>query len=198
MKNTYSPRELGRLIGRTTNTLQRWDRQGILKAYRTLTGRRYYTHDQYLNVIGQKAISRCIVSYCRVSSIGQKKDLISQRNAVESFCLASGRVINKKMEDIGSGLNYKRKNFVLLLEMVEQGIVSEIVVAHRDRLVRFGFEWFEKFCKDHGVNIVVMNADSLSPEEEMTKDLLSIIHCFSSRLYGLRKYKKKIIEMAKE
>ena len=198
MKNTYSPRELGRLIGRTTNTLQRWDRQGILKAYRTLTGRRYYTHDQYLNVIGQKAISRCIVTYCRVSSIGQKKDLISQRNAVESFCLASGRVINKKMEDIGSGLNYKRKNFVLLLEMVEQGIVSEIVVAHRDRLVRFGFEWFEKFCKDHGVNIVVMNADSLSPEEEMTKDLLSIIHCFSSRLYGLRKYKKKIIEMAKE
>jgi predicted site-specific integrase-resolvase len=198
MKNTYSPRELGRLIGRTTNTLQRWDRQGILKAYRTLTGRRYYTHDQYLNVIGQKAISRCIVTYCRVSSIGQKKDLISQRNAVESFCLASGRVINKKMEDIGFGLNYKRKNFVLLLEMVEQGIVSEIVVAHRDRLVRFGFEWFEKFCKDHGVNIVVMNADSLSPEEEMTKDLLSIIHCFSSRLYGLRKYKKKIIEMAKE
>jgi hypothetical protein len=56
---------------------------------------------------------------------------------------------------------YKRKNFVKLLEMVEQGEVSEIVIAHKDQLVRFGFEWFDKFAKDHGVKIVVMNADSL-------------------------------------
>ena len=84
------------------------------------------------------------------------------------------------------------------MEKVERGEVSEIVIAHKDRLVRFGFEWFEKFCYDHGTSIVVMNAESLSPEAEMTKDLLSIIHCFSSRLYGLRKYKKKITEMAKE
>jgi putative resolvase len=102
------------------------------------------------------------------------------------------------LEDIGSGLNDKRKNFVKLMEMVEQGEVSEIVIAHKDRLVRFGFEWYDKFAQDHGVKIVVMNAASLSPEEEMTRDLLSIIHCFSSRLYGLHKYKKKIIEMAQE
>jgi putative resolvase len=198
MKHTYAPREFGRLIGRTTNTLQRWDRQGILKAHRTITGRRYYTHDQYLNVIGQKAISRHIVTYCRVSSVAQKKDLISQRNAVDSFCLASGRLIDKRMEDIGSGLNYKRKNFVLLMEMVERGEIAEIVIAHKDRLVRFGFEWFEKYCKDHGTKIIVMNQEALSPQEEMTKDLLAIIHCFSSRLYGLRKYKKKILEMSQE
>ena len=102
------------------------------------------------------------------------------------------------MEDIGSGLNYKRKHFLHLMEKVERGEVFEIVVAHKDRLVRFGFEWFEKFCKDHGVSILVMNADTLSPEQEMTKDLLSIIHCFSSRLSGLRKYKKKILEMARD
>jgi putative resolvase len=144
------------------------------------------------------AKKRQLISYCRVSSVGQKKDLISQKNAVESFCLASGKIVDLKLEDIGSGLNYKRKNFVLLMEMVERGEVSEIVVAHKDRLVRFGFEWFEKFCSDHGVSVLVMNADTLSPEQEMTKDLLSIIHCFSSRLYGLRKYKKKIIEMAKD
>ena len=185
MKNTYTPKEFGSLVGRTTNTLQRWDRQGILKAHRSLTDRRYYTHDQYLQVIGQKAISRYIVTYCRVSSVGQKKDLISQRNAVESFCLASGKPIDKKLDDIGSGLNYKRKNFILLMELVERGEVSEIVIAHKDRLVRFGFEWFEKYCKDHGTKIIVMNSEALSPQQEMTKDLLSIIHCFSSRLYGL-------------
>lgn len=196
MKSIYSPKQFGSLIGRATKTLQKWDRDGILKAHRSITNRRYYTHDQYLQVIGQNSAVKKTVTYCRVSSAGQKNDLISQRKAVENFCLAAGKEIQEKFEDIGSGLNYKRKNFVKLMEMVEQGIISEIVVAHKDRLVRFGFEWFEKFCSDHGVKIVVMNAEALSPEEEMTKDLLSIIHCFSSRLYGLRKYKKKIIEMA--
>ncbi len=198
MKNIYSPREFGALIGRTTNTLQRWDREGILKAHRSTTDRRYYTHDQYLELMGQKVKNRDNVSYCRVSSANQKKDLLSQKKAVEAFCLAAGKVIHEKMEDVGSGLNYTRKQFIRLMEKVERGEVSEIVVAHKDRLVRFGFEWFEKFCKDHGTSIIVMNAESLSPEEEMTKDLLSIIHCFSSRLYGLRKYKNKIIEMTKE
>jgi putative resolvase len=198
MKNTYSPKQFGSLIGRTTKTLQKWDRDDILKAHRSITNRRYYTHDQYLQVVGRKSVTKKLITYCRVSSSGQKNDLISQRKAIEAFCLAAGKEVHEKLEDIGSGLNYKRKNFVKLMEMVEQGEVSEIVIAHKDRLVRFGFEWFEKFTQDHGVKIVVMNADSLSPEEEMTKDLLSIIHCFSSRLYGLRKYKKKIIEMAKE
>ncbi len=198
MKNTYSPKHFGSLIGRTTKTLQKWDRDGILKAHRSITNRRYYTHDQYLQVARKKPVSKKLMTYCRVSSAGQRNDLISQRKAIEAFCLAAGKEVQEKLEDIGSGLNYKRKNFVKLMEMVEQGEISEIVIAHKDRLVRFGFEWFEKFCQDHGVKIVIMNADSLSPEEEMTKDLLSIIHCFSSRLYGLRKYKKKIIEMAKE
>jgi predicted site-specific integrase-resolvase len=183
IKSTYSPKEFGLLVGKTTKTLQRWDREGILKAHRSITHRRYYTHDQYLSVTGQKVKKRKLLTYCRVSSAGQKKDLILQKKAVESFCFSQGKVINEKFEDIGSGLNYKRKRFVQLMEMVERGEVSEIVIAHKDRLVRFGFEWFEKFCKDHGVSILVMNADSLSPEQEMTKDLLSIIHCFSSRLY---------------
>ena len=104
MKNVYSPKEFGALIGRATITLQRWDREGILKAHRTLTGRRYYTHDQYLNAIGQKASKRMLVAYCRVSSAGQKQDLTSQRKAVESFCLVQGKAIDMKLEDIGSGL----------------------------------------------------------------------------------------------
>jgi putative resolvase len=175
--------------------LQRWNRKGILKAHRTPTNRRYYTHDQYLQVIGQKAVKRQTIGYCRVSSTAQKTDLINQKTALEQFCIAAGKLVDLWLQDIGSGLNYRRKNFILLLEMVERGEVSEIVIAHNDRLVRFGYEWFEKFCQDHGTTLTVMNTESLSPEEEMTQDLLSIIHCFSSRLYGLRRYKKKIIEL---
>jgi predicted site-specific integrase-resolvase len=150
-----------------------------------------------LKITGRLVEARRVITYCRVSSASQKKDLTSQRDAIEAFCIASGRAIDLKLEDIGSGLNYRRKQFLYLMEMVEKGGVSEIVIAHKDRLVRFGFEWFAKFCQDHGTILTIMNAESLSPEEEMSKDLLSIIHCFSSRLYGLRKYKKKIIKMSK-
>jgi len=61
--------------------------------------------------------------------------------------LAKGKIVDEKFEDIGSGLNYKRKNFINIMEMVERGEISEIVIAHKDGLVRFGFEWFEKFVK---------------------------------------------------
>ena len=68
MKSIYSPREFGLLVGRTTKTLQRWDREGTLKAQRSITERRYYTHDQYLQIIEKKAKNRRLVTYCRVSS----------------------------------------------------------------------------------------------------------------------------------
>lgn len=194
----YSPKRFGKMIGRSTQTLQRWDREGILSAKRTPTDRRFYTHADYLQLMGQKASSRINVAYCRVSSSNQKSDLRSQKDALERFCIGAGREIHVKLEDIGSGLNYKRKNFVALMNQVERGEIADIVIAHKDRLVRFGFEWFEHFCQQHGTKIVVMNSDSLSPEHEMTKDFLSIVHCFSSRLYGLRKYKKKIVQLAKE
>jgi predicted site-specific integrase-resolvase len=82
------------------------------------------------------------------------------------------------------------------MDQVESGEISKIIIAHKDRLIRFGYDWFELFCKKHGTDIIAMNQESLSPEE-VTQDLLSIIHCFSSRLYGLRKYKKNIRENIK-
>lgn len=195
----YRLNEFASLIGKSVQTLQRWDRKNILKAHRSKTNRRYYTHNQYLEYIGQKATpDKKNIVYYRVSSNGQKKDLDNQKKALEQFCVAQGLTVAKWLFDIGSGLNYTRKSFLTLMEMVERGEVYQIIIAHKDRLVRFGFEWFEKFCINHGTKIIIMNQESLSPEEEMTQDLLSIIHCFSSRLYGLRKYKKKIKDFINE
>jgi len=195
----YRLNEFAKLIGKSVQTLQRWDREGVFKAHRNKTNRRYYTHDQYLEYIGQKASpEKKNIVYYRVSSSGQKGDLENQKKAIEQFCIAQGIAVSEWLSDIGSGLNYTRKNFLSLMEMVERGEVAQIIVAHKDRFVRFGFEWFEKFCKNHGTIILIMNNESLSPTEEVTKDLLSIIQCFSSRLYGLRKYKKKIKEMIYE
>jgi putative resolvase len=147
-----------------------------------------------LRVLGREPRERHAYAYLRVSSPAQRPDLANQRATVEQFCIAAGREIEDYLDDVGRGLNYTRKNVLRLMEMVEHGEVSEIVIAHKDRLVRFGFEFFEKCCNAHGCRITVMNAESLSPEEEMVKGLLSIVHCFSSRLYGLRRYKKADIE----
>jgi len=145
-----------------------------------------------------QTVERKNIAYYRVSSSSQKADLINQRQALEMFCRAQGLAISDWLFDIGSGLNYRRKNFCNLLDAVERGEIDNIVIVHKDRLVRFGYEWFEDFCKAHNTHIIVMNQESLSPEEEMVKDLMTIIHCFSSRLYGLRKYKKVIKNAANQ
>lgn len=190
----YKPGEFAKKIGRSVSTLQKWDRANKFKARRTATQRRFYTEEDFRTVMGLEVPSeeRLNYSYCRVSSAGQKSDLLTQQGAVQQFCTASGIPIHEYLSDVGSGLNYKRKNFIALMELVEKRTVASIVVAHKDRLVRFGFEWFDDFCKKHGTRLLVINNESLSPQEEMTQDLLSIVHCFSSRLYGLRKYKKEL------
>ena len=76
------------------------------------------------------------------------------------------------------------------------GQVRRLIIAHKDRLVRFGFEWFAAFCVRHGTELLIVNGDTLSPEQELVQDLLSIVHLFSARLYGLRSYRKVIRDAA--
>ncbi len=82
------------------------------------------------------------------------------------------------------------------MEMVELGQVKRIVIAHRDRLVRFGYEYFEAFSERHHTEIVVINAESMSPEQELVRDLVAIVTVFSARLHGLRSYRKVLKDAA--
>ena len=197
MVTTYSPKQFGQLIGRTVNTLQKWDRKGILKAHRSPTNRRYYTHDQYLAYRGLSADAggKTIV-YARVSSAGQRPDLAHQVAALRDYCARHDYHPDEWVEEVGSGLNYQRKEFNRLMEQIELGQVRRLVIAHEDRLVRFGFEWFAAFCQRHGTDLLIVNGDTLSPEQELVHDLLSIVHVFSARLYGLRTYKKVLRDAA--
>ena len=197
MVTTYSPKQFGQLIGRTVNTLQKWDRKGILKAHRSPTNRRYYIHDQYLAYRGLSADAggKTIV-YARVSSAGQRPDLAHQVAALRDYCARHDYHPDEWVEEVGSGLNYQRKEFNRLMEQIELGQVQRLIIAHKDRLVRFGFEWFAAFCRRHGTDLLIVNGDTLSPEQELVHDLLSIVHVFSARLYGLRSYKKVIRDAA--
>jgi predicted site-specific integrase-resolvase len=198
MKSTYTPKEFGELIGKATKTLQKWDREGRLKAHRSpQSNRRFYTHDQYLEYMGLKAEEggKTIV-YVRVSTASQKPDLANQRAALTAYCEARQIKVDEWMQDIGSGLNYKRKHFGRLMEMVELGQVRRIILAHRDRLVRFGYSYFETFCERHSTELLVVNGDTLSPEQELVQDLLAILTVFSARLHGLRSSRKVLKDAA--
>lgn len=91
-------------------------------------------------------------------------------------------------------LNFKRKGLLTLLERVLSGNVGMVIVAHKDRLCRFGFDLISWLTKRSNCEILVLNNYALSPEREMLEDVLAIIHVFSCRLYGLRKYRQKIKE----
>ena len=190
----YKPKEFAELLNVTVKTLQRWDREKTLVANRTPTNRRYYTYDQYLQFkgIGRDADSRKIVIYTRVSTRNQADDLENQVDFLQNYVNAKGLIVDEVIRDYGSGLNYNRKKWNQLLGEVMENKVKIIFVSHKDRFVRFGFDWFEKFCNKFNVEIVVVKNDKLSPHEELVQDIVSILHVFSCRLYGLRKYKKQI------
>lgn len=190
----YKPKDFAELLGVSVKTLQRWDRNGILKANRTPTDRRYYTYEQYLQFKGIQTDNdiRDIVIYARVSTRNQKDDLHNQVEFLKQFCNAKGIIVNQCIEDFGSGLNYNRKKWNKLLEEVMENKIKTIIISSEDRFIRFGYDWFERFCKKFNTEIIIVNNESLSPNEELVQDVISILHVFSCRLYGLRKYKNQI------
>lgn len=191
MEKIYKPKDVSKMLGVTVNTLQRWDRDGKFKASRNAANRRYYTQSQLNKFLGKKN-HRKVVLYARVSSGSQKDDLQSQMNYLMNFVNANGIIPDALISEVGSGLNYKRKKWNQLLVEVEEREIDKIYVTYKDRFVRFGFDWFQQFCERHGTEIVVLNNPKTSPETELVNDLISIIHVFSCRIYGLRRYNKEL------
>lgn len=190
-RERMSPKEFSQRIGKSVKTLQRWDREKILIAHRTPTNRRFYTEDQYNEYMGISIPDSSVnVIYARVSTRNQKNDLANQVEFLKTYCNAKGVIVDEVITDIGSGLNYKRKQWNKLLDKVINGEINTIYIAYPDRFIRFGFEWLKQLCNKFGAKIVVVNNKELSPEQELTEDLINIIHVFSCRSYGIRKYRR--------
>lgn len=199
MSKIYRISEFAKRVGKSPCTLRRWDREKRLVAKRSKSGHRYYDEMDVRKALGiePRDEHKKNVVYCRVSSKGQRDDLKSQIKAMESFCLNSGISVDEWIDEVGGGMNFKRKKFLDVIERIERGEIVKLLVAHKDRLGRFGFDFFDSFAMSHGCEIIVVNQTSLSPQQEMVEDLMAIIHTFSCRLYGLRKYKKDIKKMIK-
>ncbi|MBS3026395.1 MAG: IS607 family transposase [Dolichospermum sp. DET50] len=183
----YIPlRKAVEFLGLHPNTLRRYADEGKIKSIKNPAGQRLYDVESYVNGSSEQAT---IICYCRVSSSKQRDDLDRQIAYMQSL-YPEAEII----KDIGSGINFKRKGLQSLLDKLLRGDKFTLVVACRDRLARFGFELIQYMVEQNGGQIVVLDATVHCPNTELTQDLLSILHVFSCRMHGLRKYSKKIKE----
>ena len=167
-------------FGVCSTTIRNWADSGKLRSIRTPTNQRQI-------YIGNDSDSSQRIIYCRVSSVKQKKDLQHQIEFMQQKFPKY-----KLVTDIGSGLNFKRKGFLQLLDSVFDGTITEIVVATQDRFCRFGFDLFKYIFTKFGTKLYAFDSTTTkAPSEELSQDLLSIITIFTAKYHGSRKYKLK-------
>lgn len=184
-----TPKKAKEILHVTNKTLRIWDQEGKIGVIRTPSGIRRYSLKDIQNIMGGNSSSREKekICYCRVSSNKQMDDLKRQedffRNKYPSYQLVT---------DVGSGINWKRKGLKTILDKTMRGDISEVVVAHRDRLCRFAFELLEWIFQRNGVKLLVLDDEKEhSSDKDLTDDILSIIHVYSCRKMGQRRYKNK-------
>lgn len=183
------------------STIHRWEREGLISSIRTVGKHRRYQKFELDRVLGKEKVSKdlLIIGYCRVSTTGQTDDLDRQANLIELYCASKGYNF-EIIKDIGSGLNYNKKGFRKLINLILERKISKIVLNYKDRMVRFGYEIIEQLCEFNDVDIEIINlTENKTHEEELVEDVLSVITVFSARLYGSRSHKtKKTLEENKK
>lgn len=170
-------------LGLHPNTPRKYADEGKIPVIKNQAGQRLYDIESYIRGSANSAI----VCYCRVSSPKQRDELDRQIAYMQELYPEAEIV-----KDIGSGLNFKRKGLRAILDRLLRGDQLKVVVACRDRLVRFGFELIQYMVEQNGGEILVLDQTVHCPNAELTTDLLSILHVFSCRMQGLRKYSQKI------
>jgi predicted site-specific integrase-resolvase len=189
-------KEVLKILKITRPTLCKYVRTGKIKGKLLVNG--FYDYDkESVYKLFDKDIERVNVIYCRVSTPKQKQDLENQIQTVNSFCMNNGIKISDIYKDIGSGINFDRKEFTRLLHDVINYKIDKIFVTYKDRLCRLSFDLFNNLFKEFGCEIVVLNEidnDKLI-EKEIFNEIIGLIHCFSMKIYSnRRKEKLKLVE----
>lgn len=176
-------------LGVHRQTLYNWGETGKIDMIRTKSDYRMFNVDKYLKETRDQTLedNRRKICYCRVSSPGQKKDLKRQVKLMEKKYPK-----HEIFEEVGSGINFKRRKFNKILDLAIKGELEEIVVAYKDRLCRIGYELIERIIKEYSNGkIIILNKKDETSEEETVGDLMQIINVYSGRINGRRKYKNK-------
>ena len=181
---------------RETQTLRNWAKRGRIECLRTSGGHRLYNIEGFISekaeVIDDRPRRQRVpagtkksgIVYARVSSAHQKDDLVRQVAFLhEQF------PEHKVITDIASGINFKRRGLTMVVEQCMQGGVPEVVVAHRDRLARFGVDLIETVFARAGTKLRVLDSSShAEPQQQLAEDLMSIVQVFACKRNGKRRY----------
>lgn len=187
IQSAYEIKHICKKIGVCYRTAWNWFRAGKIEgAYQLPTGTVIVP-----DIKEEKQNKECVAVYARVSSSENKENLKTQSKRVQDFCNAKGWIISIVVEECGSGLNDQRKK---LLSLLKNESVTKIVVEHKDRLTRFGFEYIKTLW--HG-EIVVINEVS-GDERDLMQDFVSLVTSFAARLYGRRRTKRATENLIKK
>lgn len=197
-------KEASEILGIHQRTLYQWDKKGWIETIRTDGNKRLYNIGKYLKdkeckkenkedcfkelEEQEKKNKKLKISYVRVSSHNQKDDLERQKKQMK--LLYPKHIM---IEDIGSGINLNKRGIRKIINLAISGKIDELVVAHKDRLARFGYELIEDLINEYskGKIIVINKKKDLKPEEELAYDVIQIMNVFTAKMNGLRKYNKK-------
>ena len=193
MDKLYSISKTADILGVSQKTLRVWDKQNKLIPVLTSGGHRRYKESDINTFIGIDPISNdnkeiCVI-YARVSSQKQKTsgDLDRQSQRLSEYCAKHNLYVEHIIKDVGSGLNDKRIGFNQLTNLVITGKVNKVIIEHKDRLTRFQFNFIKKIFETFDVDIIVIDdKDEISDIEELTRDMMSLLACFSVKYYGKR------------
>ena len=178
----------------TGPTLYQWKAKGKINAKQLSTKKILYDIDSFEEFQPKRKQN---VIYARVFSTKQADDLSRQIEIVKSYAISNGVKIDKVYKEIASGMNENRKELNSMLREIFAGNIDKVFISYKDRLTRFGFDYFKNIFSEFGVEIIVIdeleetNSDF---QKELSNDLISIIHNFSMKLYSNKRKKLKEIE----
>ena len=184
----------------TRQTLTKYVSLGYIKTVKLPNGQYDYDEKSVFNFYNKGVIRKNVI-YGRVSTSNQKSNLDTQINTLKQFCFMQGITVNEIYKDIASGISFdKRTEFFKMLDEIIQGRVEKVIITYKDRLSRVGFELFKILFKKFGCEIVVISEIG-NPKldcEEIFEEIISLLHCYSMKLYSKRNKDKKSIEVGIE
>ena len=176
-------------------TVYRYYHNGKIKGYQDKETGTIFILNPFKNK-NEDNLENKVVLYARVSSNENKNNLESQLERLRLFAIAKGYQVVKEIKEVGSGLNDNRSklNYLLEKELKEFKI---LLVEHKDRLTRFGFNYIDILLKSHNKQIEVINLVD-SDKEDLIQDFVSVITSFCARIYSQRISKRKVEKLIKE
>ena len=197
MSKLLTIKQASEYLNVSTDTLRKWDKSGKLVPLTTTGGHRRYQQEQLDEYIGitksTVEMSELVATYSRVSSHEQKQkgDLDRQSQRLSEYCAKKKLKVGYIIKDVGSGLSDTRNGFTKLSNLVIEKKITKIIIEHRDRLTRFQYNFIELMYKSYGVEIIHIEKNDVSEQEDLVTDLVSLMASFSGKMYGRRSAERR-------